>query len=59
MKNNSSFKLEALNCDSVTGKQIRMDIDGCIVKINLPANNGGSAKIEAVKRMMLNGLSKV
>jgi len=40
-------------------KQIRMNVDGCIVKLNLIPGRDGAARIEAVKKMILNGLAKV
>jgi len=40
-------------------KQIHMIIDGSTVKLNISTNKGEVARIETVKRMMLNGLAKV
>jgi len=40
-------------------KQIRMNVDGCTVKLNLSSNKSEVGKIETVKRMILNGLAKV
>lgn len=39
-------------------KQIRMDVDGCTVKLNLPSDTKEMARIETVKRMILNGVAK-
>ena len=40
-------------------KQIRLNVDGCTVKLNIVPNRDGAAKIESVKRMILNGLAKI
>ena len=40
-------------------KQIRMNVHGCLVKLNISAENSNKTRMEMVKRMILGGLSKV
>ena len=57
-KNEKTGKLSVQTPDA-ENKQIEMTVDGCIVKINFLPNQSKTAKIETVKRMILNGLAKV
>ncbi|HCC35649.1 MAG TPA: hypothetical protein DEQ02_08465 [Ruminococcaceae bacterium] len=40
-------------------RQIRMKVDGGTVKLNLLPGKDGTASIETVKKLILNGLAKV
>jgi len=54
-KDNSLAKQD----ETAEKKQIRMNVDGCTVKLNISANKNETARIETIKRMILNGLAKV
>ncbi|MCL2023935.1 MAG: hypothetical protein FWG82_06165 [Oscillospiraceae bacterium] len=49
----------ATQSKSNENKQICMDVDGCVIKLNISTDKNEVAKIETVKRMILNGLAKV
>lgn len=59
MKKDNIHNTSAGHNKRTENKQIQMSVDGCTVKLNFLGNQEGAAKIEAVKRMILNGLAKV
>jgi hypothetical protein len=59
MSSNNIHNAPAIQDKPADKQQLHMDVDGCKVKLNLPAAKDGLAKIEAVKKMILSGLAKV
>ena len=58
MSENKNLASSAQQQKSTPKKQIHMNVDGGTVKLNIATNKGETAKIETVKRMILNGLAK-